>query len=191
MVTKKLMAVFIMTMFILPGTIAYAHGKNKDAAAFFFLKKVAINLPEAIEGVEKVENGKVIFFKIEEEEKDEAIQYEMKILKDTKVFEAIVDPQSGKVLQIKPEGFFSYFSDDLKETSPNTKFSLINAISIVEKHYGGKVLKGAFQGNSSIKVFRIRVANNEGAFTVMVDANTGELFRVGNDGNHHDEECDE
>ncbi len=192
MFTKRLLAVFTVIMFILPGTIAYAHGKNKDAAAFFFLKKAAIDLPQAIEGVEKEEKGQVIFFKIEEEE-DGPIQYEMKLLKDGKVFEAIVDPKSGKVLKTKSEGLFSHFSDDKKKTLSTTKFSLKDAISIVEKHYGGKALRGAFQGNSSMKMFRIRVANNEGAFTVMVDADTGELFRVASrDGrNHHGEEPDE
>jgi len=192
MFTKKLLTVFAMVMFILPGTIAYAHGRNKEAAAFFFLKKAAINLPQVIEGVEKEEKGRVIFFKIEEEEED-TIQYEMKILKDGKVLKALVDPKSGKVLKTKSEGFFSHFSDDLKKAPSTAKFSLKDVILIVEKHYGGKALGGAFQGKSSMKMFRIRMANNDGAFTVMVDADTGELFRVSSqDGrNHHDEEADE
>jgi uncharacterized membrane protein YkoI len=117
----------------------------------------------------------------------------MKILKDGKAFEAKVDPKSGKVLKTESEGLFSYFSDDREKTSSNAKLSLKDAISIVEKQYGGKALRGALERNSGMEMFRIRVANTEGAFTVMVDANTGELFRVSsnNGRNHDDEESEE
>ena len=59
----------------------------------------------------------------------------------------------------------------------------------VEKQYGGKALRGAFERYSGMEMFRIRMANTEGAFTVMVDANTGELFRVSSqdERNHHNE----
>jgi uncharacterized membrane protein YkoI len=191
MFTKKLLAIFTVIMFMVPGTIAYAHGRNKDATAFFFLKKAAIDLPQVITSVEKEENGKVILFKLKE--KKDTFQYKMKVLKDGKVFEAKVDSKSGKVLETESEGFFSRFSDEQEKAPLTTKLSLTDAISIVEKHYGGRALEGAFQENSSMKMFRIRMANNEGAFTVMVDADTGELFRVSSkDGrNHHDEEADE
>ena len=192
MFKKDFLAVFATIMLILPGTIAYAHGKNRDAAAFFFLKKAAIDLPQVIEGVEKEKNGRVISFKIEQKE-DHPIQYEMKILKDSKVFEAIVDPRSGKVLKTESRGLFSHFSDDLKNVPSTTKLSLKDAISIVESHYGGEALRGNFQRNSITKMFRIRMANNEGAFTVMVDADSGELFRISRteDGGYHDEEDEE
>jgi len=188
MFTKKLLAVFTVIMFMLPGTIAYAHGRNKDATAFFFLKKAAIDLPQVITSVEKEENGKVILFKLKE--KKDTFQYKMKVLKDGKVFEAKVDPKSGKVLETESEGFFSRFSDEQEKAPLTTKLSLTDAISIVEKHYGGVALAGSFQRKEAMEIFRMRVANNDGAFTVMVDANTGEVFRVsskyGRD--HHGEE---
>lgn len=192
MFTKKLLAVFSMFVLILSGTIVYAHGKNKDAAAFFFLKKAAVNLTEIIESVEKEENGQVVRFKTEAE-KDNPIQYEMKISKDGKLIEARVDPGSGKVLKTESERFFFHFFGDREKVPSNTKFSLKEAIAIVEKYYGGKVLNGAFQEKSGMEMFRLKVANNEGAFTVMIDANTGELFRVSrrNGGDHDDEEHDE
>ncbi len=191
MFTKKFLAFFIMIMLIFAGTITYAHGKNKDAAAFFFLKKAAINLPQVIEGIEKGENGRVISFKIEQKE-DYPIQYEMKILKDTKVFEVMVDPESGKVIKTESQGLFSHFSDDREKIPSTAKLSLKDAISIVEGHYGGEALRGNFQENTGTKMYRIRMANNEGVFTIMVDADTGELFRLSSNGrNHHDEEDDE
>jgi len=192
MFTKKLLSILTIVMFILSCTMAYAHEKNMDAAAFFFLKKAAIDLSQLIEGVEKAEKGQVISFKIESEE-DKPLQYEMNILRDRKIFEAKVEPKSGKVLKIESDGFFSRFSDDVRKNPSTTKFSLKDAITIVEKHYEGRALGGAFQGSSGMEMFRIRVANNEGAFTVMVDANTGELFRVSSrDGRHDtDEEFDE
>ena len=189
MFTKKIFTLFTMFLFILSGGIAYAHGKNRDAAAFFFQKKAAVDMTQIIERVEKEENGRVVFFKIEEEE-DNPIQYEMKILKDGKIFETKVDPESGKVLKTKSEGLFSNVFGDREKAPSNTKFSLKDAVSIVEKRYEGKALKGAFQEKSGVKLFRLKVANNEGAFTVMVDANTGEVFRVtsGNGREHDDEE---
>jgi uncharacterized membrane protein YkoI len=190
--TKKLLTAFTAFIFILFGTIAYAHGKNREAAAFFFMEKNAVNISQVIAGVEKEENGRVVLFKIKRDE-DNPLQYEMKILKDGKAFEAKVDPKSGKVLKTESEGLFSYFSDDREKTSSNAKLSLKDAISIVEKQYGGKALGGDFERNSGMEMFRIRVANTEGAFTVMVDANTGELFRVSsnNGRNHDDEESEE
>jgi uncharacterized membrane protein YkoI len=190
--TKKLLTAFTAFIFILFGTIAYAHGKNREAAAFFFMEKNAVNVSQVIADVEKEENGQVVFFKTKREE-DNPLQYEMKILKEGKVFEAKVDPKSGKVLKTKSEGLFSYFSDDQEKAPSSTKLSLKDAISIVEKQYGGKALRGAFERSSGMEMFRIRVANTEGAFTVMVDANTGELFRVSsnNGGNHDDGESEE
>lgn len=67
-----------------------------------------------------------------------------------------------------------------------------DAISLVEKHYEGKVFGGAFQRNSGMEMLRIKMANNDGVFTVMVDADTGELFRVSsNDGRDHQDEGDD
>jgi uncharacterized membrane protein YkoI len=185
--TKKLLTAFTAFIVILFGTIAYAHGKNREAAAFFFMEKNAVNVSQVIAGVEKEENGRVVFFKIKREE-DNPLQYEMKILKDGKAFEAKVDPKSGKVLKTESEGLFSYFSDDRERTPSSAKLSLKDAISIVEKEYGGKALRGTLERNSGMEMFRIRVANTAGAFTVMVDANTGELFRVSsNNGRNHDD----
>jgi len=185
--TKKLLTAFTALIFILFGTFAYAHGKNREAAAFFFMEKNAVNVSQVIAGVEKEENGRVVFFKIKREE-DNPLQYKMKILKEGKVFEAKVDPKSGKVLKTESEGLFSYFSDDREKIPSSAKLSLKDAISIVEKQYGGKALRGAFERNSGMEMFRIRMANTEGAFTVMVDANTGELFRVSsNPGRNHDD----
>ena len=101
-----------------------------------------------------------------------------------------MDPESGKVLKTESEGHFFHFFGDREKAPSNTKFSLKDAVSIVEKHYEGKALKGAFQKKWGMEMFRLKVANNEGAFTVMVDANTGELFRVSdrNDREHHDED---
>ena len=189
MFTKKIFTFFTMFLLILSGGIAYAHGKNRDAAAFFFQKKAAVDMTQIIERVEKEENGRVVFFKIEEEE-DNPIQYEMKILKDGKLLETKVDPESGKVLKTESEGHFFHFFGDREKAPSNTKFSLKDAVSIVEKRYEGKAPKGAFQEKWGVKMFRLKVANNEGAFTVMVDANTGEVFRVtsGNGREHDDEE---
>ena len=192
MISKKFLTGISTLIFILSATVAYAHGRYGDAAAFFFLKSAAMSVPQVIESVQKEEGGQVFSFRIEREE-DNLLQYEMKILKDSKVFEAKVDPKSGKVLKTESKGVFSRLFGDRERQPLQAKLSLKDAISIVEKQYGGKALRGTFQGKSSIKMFRIRVANNEGAFTIMVDANTGELFRVLNQEgrNHDDEESDE
>ena len=190
--SKKFLIGVSIPIFILSATAAYAHGRYGDATAFFFLKSEAMSVPQIIESVQKEEGGQVIFFRIEREE-DNPLQYEMKILKDNKIFEAQVDPKSGKVLKTESKGIFSRFFGDRERQPLQAKLSLKDAISIVEKQYGGKALQGIFRGKSGIKMFRIKVANNEGAFTVMVEANTGELFRVSNqDGKNHDgEESDE
>ena len=44
MFTKKIFTLFTMFLFILSGGIAHAHGKNRDAAAFFFQKKAAVDM---------------------------------------------------------------------------------------------------------------------------------------------------
>ena len=62
------------------------------------------------------------------------------------------------------------------------------AVSMVEKHYGGVALAGSFQGKGAMKMFCLRMAGNDGIFTVMVDADTGELLRLPGGKNHdHDE----
>ena len=157
-----------------------------------FLKNAAIGVPQVIESVQKEESGQVISFRIKTKE-DHPLQYEMKILKGDKVVEAKVDPKTGKVLKTESEGGLSHLFGDRDKQPLQTKLSLKDAITIVEKHYGSQVLGGALQRqrDSEIPMFRIEAANSDGAFAVMVDANTGELFRVaGRDrrGRHEEED---
>jgi uncharacterized membrane protein YkoI len=186
MFSKKIVTGMSIFIFALLTTAAYAHSRNNDAAAFFFLKGAAISVRQVIENVQKEENGQVISFKIEKKE-DSPLQYEMKIFKDNKIFEAKVDPKTGKVLKTESKGVFSHFFEDQKKQPIQAKLSLKDAISIVEKQYDGKVLGGTLQRRSDVAMFRIEAANNDGIFTVMVDAENGELFRISNIkyGRHH------
>jgi uncharacterized membrane protein YkoI len=176
MFIKKLWVVFTM-IFLFCGTVGYAHERNRDAVGFFFLKKTSINLSQVIENVEKTENGKVILFKLEE--RKSTFQYKMKILQNGKKVEATVDPQSGKVIKTESEGRFFDFLHD-KKSPPQTKLSLTDAIQIIKEHYEGELLGGALLEDSNMTMFRMIVVNNDGVFTVIVDANTGELFRAPN-----------
>ena len=189
MISRKLLVLCIMFMSILFATNVYAKRKDNNAPAFFFLKGMNIDLPQLIQGVEKSENGKVVSFEIESE-RHNPFQLEMKMVKDGKTLEVTVAPKSGKILDTESQGFFSrLWDDDDIQALPETKFSLEDAITLVEKRYGGEVLRGAFQKKSGLDMFRMMVANNDGAFTVMVDANNGELFRVSEraDRDHHGE----
>jgi len=190
MFSKKLLTGFSILALTLSPTIACAHGRNRDAAAFFFLKSAAMSVPQVIESVQKEESGQVISFRIKTRE-DHPLQYEMKILKGDKVVEAKVDPKTGKVLKTESEGGLSHLFGDRDKQPLQTKLSLKDAITIVEKHYGSQVLGGALQRGSEIPMFRIEAANSNGAFAVMVDANKGELFRAaGRDRSGHHEEAD-
>jgi predicted peroxiredoxin len=65
MFSKKIVTGMSIFIFALLTTAAYAHSRNNDAAAFFFLKGAAISVRQVIENVQKEENGQVISFKIE------------------------------------------------------------------------------------------------------------------------------
>ena len=192
MFSKRIMIFLTTVVLVLSGMMAYAHERNGDATAFFYLKKTAVNIPQVIQGIEKGQNGKVISFKLKRKEDDDTIKYEMKIIKDGKVIEAKVEPKSGKIIATESGGIFSSFSDEQKEIPSPAKLSLRDAISVAEKQYGGIAIAGAFQEKSNPKMYRIKLASNEGAFMVMVDADNGELFRLStNDGRGENDEGDE
>lgn len=188
---RKIMSAFTVLTVIFSGSMAYAHEANRDATAFFFLKDATVHPSQVIEKVEKQEKGKAIAFRIREKEDSNTIQFEIKLLKEGQVLEAMVDPNSGNVLKTESEGFFSHFENDEKKLPATAKLELTNAISAAESHYGSVALAADFQNHSGYYLIRIKLANNDGAFTVMMDAKTGEFFRMAAQGRHHHEEDDD
>lgn len=188
MVTRtKLTAVVVLVSVFLLSNAAAAFAKEKDdfASAFFFMEKANINLSKLIEDVEKSEKGQAISVKIESKE-DIPFQCEIKLLRDGKAFEVKAEPETGKILATESEGLFSRSWDDDEKTPSKTKLSLKDAISLVEKSYNGRALRGNFKEKSGIEMYRLMVANNDGVFTVLVDANSGELFRTSTRSGHDD-----
>lgn len=191
MLFKRVLAIFPVLAVALPGTIVYAHGASRDAIAFFFLKDAAIEPSQVIQKVENKEKGKAISFRIKEKEDDSNIRFEIKLLKDGQVLEAMVDPNMGKILKTESEGFFSHFENDEKRLPTAARLDLKNAISNVEKQYGAKAIEAAFQSHSGFYLIRIKLVNSDGAFTVIMDAKTGELFRMAAQDRHRHEEDDD
>ncbi len=192
MFANKLTIFLAIVACLLPLSIASAHEMKKDAAAFFYLKKNAVNIPQMIEAVENEQKGKVVSFKVEGKENEDSINCEIKIVKDGKIIETKIDPKSGKILTTESGGIFSSFSDEQKEIPSPAKLSLKDSISIVEKQYGGITIVGALQKESYPKMYRIKLATNGGAFWIMVDADNGELFRLINqNGSGENDEDDE
>ena len=181
-------------MFILSAPMAFAEKRNHDATAFFFLSKSDIDLGQLIEEIEQSQAGRVLALKMENEDHPQPY-YEMRIFKDGKIEEVEVEPKSGKVLKTESEGVFSRIFHK-KKTIPSTiNISLKTAISSVENEYNCKVLAGKLEHDDDMGFFQITAATREGAFTVMIDTETGDMFRVSRrsdgDGHHLHEDFDD
>ena len=70
-----------------------------DSSDVKMLKKAKITLVEAITTAERHKGGKA--FEAEIDDKNSNPEFEVKVLKDQKVFEVTVDGLSGKVTQVK------------------------------------------------------------------------------------------
>ena len=192
MFAKKILTATVIGMFILSAPMAFAEKRSHDVTAFFFLSKSHIDLGQLIDKIEQSQAGRVLALKMENEDHLQPY-YEMRMLKDGIIEEVEVEPESGKVLKTESEGLFSRIFHK-KKTIPSTiNISLKTAISSVENEYNCKVLAGKLEYDDNMGFFQITAATRDGAFTVMVDTETGVIFRVSRrgDGHHHHEDFDD
>jgi len=72
--------------------------KEKEAKELQLFSKAKISLIEAIKAAEQNKGGKALEAELDDE--SNAVQFEIKILKDGKIYEVLVDGTTGNILKV-------------------------------------------------------------------------------------------
>ena len=112
---KKILTA-LFTLAIISSTAANvaqaSESKDKEAKELTLFSQAKISLCEAIKAAEQKTSGKAL--EAELDDGSSTIQFEIKILKDGKIYEVIVDGTTGKVLKVS-------LDDDSSESSEKEK----------------------------------------------------------------------
>jgi uncharacterized membrane protein YkoI len=103
---------------------------------------------------------------------------------DGKLSDIAVDPISGKVQHIDPEGLVSrlFDADDHSEAGKLSlaKLSLPQAITATERQTSRKAIAARFETNHGKIRYEVRVANGTKEHQITIDAATGKLLAADN-----------
>lgn len=159
---------------------AFADDEQGDAMEFGALMNAKISTIDAVANAEKRSGGRAT--KVELEKEKGAYLFEVETVSKGKVARTLIDPATGKTVQVKDEGALEKFfdrdeQDDLKKLNavPTT---LSAAIAAGEKNVGGKAVEAKLDDDEDSAVFRVEVVKNNLIHLVMINGADGKVLSV-------------
>jgi uncharacterized membrane protein YkoI len=135
------------------------------------LRSAAIGMSEAIAAAEaEVANGVTIEAEFEVG-KDGAV-FEVAILVDGEVREALVDPSDGRILSVTSDPEDLEQARATAERLATARLSLADAIAVAERATGGTVFEIEVDGQG----FELAVLTDDGPLAVVVSASDGSIL---------------
>ena len=102
----------MFTVVIIAGTAANVAHASELKGKLTLLSQAKISLTEAIKAAEQKTGGKAL--EAELDDGSSTVQFEIKILKDGKIYEVIIDGKTGNVLKVS-------LDDESNESTENEK----------------------------------------------------------------------
>jgi uncharacterized membrane protein YkoI len=141
------------------------------------MEKAKISLTEAIRMAEKQGNGQAISAEYEFKNGDPAY-YEVKVLRDDgqKLTEYQLDPNTGKVKEVKDEKFEKLFTRIKPTAIQNAPTSLTRAITTAETRAGGKAKEAEVNRDGDQLQYEVKVVKLDGGSeTLKINGSDGKV----------------
>ncbi len=159
---------------------AFASSATERANEISTVLTAKTSIAQAIAAAEAQTGGYAV--KAEVERKDSKQVYEVKTVTEEERSKVFVDPASGKVVEVRKEGFLAklFDSDDLitYERLRDSPVKLAAAIATAEHETGGKAIEGEFKRNDSKGRFEVETARDKEVRKVRVDGTTGKIVET-------------
>jgi uncharacterized membrane protein YkoI len=184
MKTNKILVALLATGALAAATGVYASsdgGKDDEAREIDAVMTAPVSLAQAIATAEKESQGRTLEAGAEEE--DGRVLYEVTTLADGKIYEFMIDPQSGAVLDREVE---EAEQDDLVT---GNVVEILNAMAAAETASNGTAIEAELEMEDGQAVYEVEVASGDVLTTVLVDAMSGQVIAL--DDENHDENHDE
>jgi len=141
------------------------------------MEKAKISLTEAIHMAERQGNGQAISAEYEFKNGDPAY-YEVKVLRDDgqKLTEYQLDPNTGKVKEVKDEKFEKLFTRIKPTAIQNAPTSLTRAITTAETRSGGKAKEAEVNRDGDQLQYEVKVVKLDGGSeTLKINGSDGKV----------------
>ena len=164
---------------------AYASGsgeKHEDAREIASITAAPVTLRQAIETAEKESRGQTL--EAEAEREDGRLVYEISTLADGKVYEFMIDPQSGAVLDKEIEAA----EDD--ELPAGSIVEITAAMTAAEAAGNGQAIEAELETKDGRALYEVEVLSGQSIATILVDATSGEVLAL-EDSRHNDKDHDD
>jgi len=141
------------------------------------MEKAKISLTQAIHMAERQGNGQAISAEYEFKNGDPAY-YEVKVLRDDgqKLTEYQLDPNTGKVKEVKDEKFEKLFTRIKPTAIQNAPTSLTRAITTAETRSGGKAKEAEVNRDGDQLQYEVKVVKLDGGSeTLKINGSDGKV----------------
>ena len=141
------------------------------------MEKAKISLTQAIHMAERQGNGQAISAEYEFKNGDPAY-YEVKVLRDDgqKLTEYQLDPNTGKVKEVKDEKFEKLFTRIKPTAIQNAPTSLTRAITTTETRSGGKAKEAEVNRDGDQLQYEVKVVKLDGdSETLKINGSDGKV----------------
>ena len=185
--TKKFLTALLISSALTAAVAgaAYASGsgeKHEDAREIASITAAPVTLRQAIETAEKESRGQTL--EAEAEREDGRLVYEISTLADGKVYEFMIDPQSGAVLDKEIEAA----EDD--ELPAGSIVEITAAMTAAEAAGNGHAIEAELETKDGRALYEVEVLSGQSIATILVDATSGEVLAL-EDSRHNDKDHDD
>jgi uncharacterized membrane protein YkoI len=165
-------ALTVVAAFALPGIAAAQEGDTSQTQVD------VVGLASAIETARGELQGGVLDAELEAE--DDALVYEVEIVSDGALHEAIIDARSGDLLSTVEqtiEGTWrGWFDADRLDAAATASDGLTDALAAAEKQFGGRVTEASLEEEDDMLYWELEISTEAGDQEAVVNAQTGEVM---------------
>jgi uncharacterized membrane protein YkoI len=157
--------------------LGVAHASDSARHEAQAMEKAKISLTQAIHMAERQGNGQAISAEYEFKNGDPAY-YQVKVLRDDgqKLTEYQLDPNTGKVKEVKDEKFEKLFTRIKPTAIQNAPTSLTRAITTAETRSGGKAKEAEVNRNGDQLQYEVKVVKLDGGSeTLKINGSDGKV----------------
>lgn len=156
--------------FALAQTTAEGSGSGTKAPA-------AVGLTSAIEAAQAQFDGGVL--EAELETHDGSLVYEIDLVSDGAVHQAIVDAKSGEVLSLEEQTLSGtwrgWFDDDRLQAAQAAGGTLLDALAAAEQRIGGQATEASLEEEDDRLFYEVEIETAQGDREVLIDPRSGEV----------------
>ena len=161
------------------GADSAATGEHENVGEIAAALAAKVSPAQAIATAEQQTGGRAV--KIDVEGKNGTHLYEIKTISGENLAAVFVDSATGKVVSTEARIFDEEDRIELAklDSSPTT---LAAAIGTAEQQVGGKAVEAGYENENGQMLFEVEVAKDKTVHKVEIDAATGKVVKVADDG---------